>query len=279
MAVPAHDQRDFEFARKFGLPIGGGRSRRAERLEPPTMTEAYAGEGVMVNSGPFDGMPAGEARASVKVAIAWLEERGIGKRDGQLPPARLADLAPALLGHADPDHLLRQRRHRAGARRTDLPVAAAGGRRVHADRASRRWLSHEALRERRPARQCGGPARRETDTMDTFVDSSWYFLRYAEPARRPGGRSIREKADYWLPVDQYIGGVEHAVMHLLYCALLHQGAARHGAGGLRRAVQAAVQPGHDPGPDGEQMSQEHGATSSTRTTGRHSWAPTPSAAT
>ena len=203
MAVPGHDERDFDFATEFGLEIrrvvGGG-----EELP-------YPGDGPLVNSSPeFDGLQQ-PRRAGADRRLA--RPRGQGPPLDQLPPARLAAVAPALLGRADPDRLLRRARHRPGARgptcRSMLPDIedfAPQGRSPLA--AAEDWVNTTC-----PI--CGGPARRETDTMDTFVDSSWYYLRYTD-ANNDDAAWDRKVLDSWMPVDQYIGGVEHAILHLMY---------------------------------------------------------------
>ena len=221
MAVPAHDQRDFDFAKAFDLPIRqvvatrpaapralpeAGRARR--RRARAAFVEHSENER-LVNSGRFDGTPASEA-----IGEDHRVAGGGGPRQaaGQLPPARLAGLAPALLGRPIPI-VYCERCGIVPVPEDQLPVElpevedyAPKGRSPLA--AAEDWVATECPR-------CGGPARRETDTMDTFVDSSWYFIRYLDPrnSERPWDREV---ADYWMPVDQYIGGVEHAILHLMY---------------------------------------------------------------
>jgi leucyl-tRNA synthetase len=213
MAVPAHDQRDFEFARQFGLPIILVVQPEGQSISADELTEAWPDEGVMVNSGPLDGVPAGKgAGQSVKAAIAWLEERGKGKgtinyrlrdwlisrqrywgtpipmihrADGSIAPVP-EDQLPVVLPEID-DYLPKGR----------SPLASAED-----------WVNVTDP-------ETGQPARRDTDTMDTFVDSSWYYLRYTD-AQNADEIFSKAAAARWMPVDQYIGGIEHAILHLLY---------------------------------------------------------------
>ncbi|MFO7171688.1 MAG: leucine--tRNA ligase [Bacillota bacterium] len=209
MGVPAHDQRDFEFARKYGLPVRVVIQNPAGDLDPATMAEAYAEPGVMVSSGPFDGLPSEEGKERV---IAYLEEKGIGRRKVQY---RLRDWlisrqrawgAPIPIVYCD-------RCGTVPVPESHLPVLLPEDL-VFTGKGASPLARHEGF-VNTTCPQCGGPARRETDTMDTFICSSWYYLRFADPQndRAPFDRA---KVDYWLPVDQYVGGVEHAVLHLLY---------------------------------------------------------------
>jgi leucyl-tRNA synthetase len=210
MAVPGHDERDFAFAKKYGLEV-------IEVIQSPdeykdcdgNLLQAYSGDGLLVNSGRFDGLPKAEAIVEV---TEWLKDQNKADfsvnyklRDWLLSRQRYWG-APIPIVYCDtcgevpvPDD--------------QLPVLlpaitdyAPKGRSPLA--AAEHWVNTTC-----PA--CGGPGRRETDTMDTFVDSSWYYLRYASPWRADVAFD-RTAVDYWLPVDQYIGGVEHAILHLMY---------------------------------------------------------------
>jgi len=210
MAVPAHDERDFAFARQHGLPVRVViQPEGSEPVDPDSMTEAMPHDGVMVNSGPFDGEP---SPASIAKVTAWLEREGRGEatvnfrlRDWLLSRQRYWG-APIPIVHCPtcgevpvPDD--------------DLPVLLP-------DDADFQ-LGGESPLARHPTWKhvrcpsCGGEATRDTDTMDTFVDSSWYLFRYCSPGYE-GGPFRREDVDRWMPVGQYTGGVEHAILHLLY---------------------------------------------------------------
>ncbi len=209
MAVPAHDQRDFEFAKKYDIPIVVVIQPEGEELDPEKMERAYEGPGRLVNSGPFDGMPNEEAKEAI---VRYLEEKGIGKktvsyrlRDWGISRQRYWG-APIPVVYCEkcgvvpvPDE--------------ELPVELPEDVDFTPEGGSPLAKKKEFVETTCP--RCGGPARRETDTMDTFVESSWYFLRYTSP-HYDRGPFDKEEAEYWMPVDQYIGGIEHAVMHLLY---------------------------------------------------------------
>ena len=213
MAVPAHDQRDFEFARKFDLPIKVVVQPEGESLDAATMTEAYPHDGVMVNSGPLDGVPAGKGKQkSVGVAIAHLQKESLGKgttnyrlRDWLVSRQRYWG-APIPVIHC-PDC------GTVPVPEADLPVklpenVELTGQSVPSLAKFDDWVNVSCP-------SCGTSAQRETDTMDTFLDSSWYFLRYAD-ANNEDIVFSKERVNRWLPVDQYVGGIEHAILHLLY---------------------------------------------------------------
>jgi leucyl-tRNA synthetase len=208
MAVPGHDERDFDFARAHGLPIIRVIAGEGEDGDAP-LQEAYTGPGTLVNSAFLDGMGVGEATAHV---TAWLAERGLGEatvgyrlRDWLVSRQRYWG-APIPVVHCDACGTVPVPDDRLPVLLPEVDDYAPRGRSPLAAAAD--WVNTECP-------SCGAPARRETDTMDTFVDSSWYFLRYTAPGLSTAAFE-REIVDYWFPVDQYIGGVEHAVLHLLY---------------------------------------------------------------
>ena len=209
MGVPAHDQRDFEFARKYGLPVKVVISPEGEVLDPATMEAAFTTEGVMVNSGDFDGMPNTDGK---KAVAERLEKEGKGKATTQF---RLRDWnisrqrywgAPIPVIYCDKCGVVPEKEE-------NLPVLLPLDAHVREDGRSPLPETDSFVRCTCPV--CGGEARRETDTLDTFVESSWYFARYTG-ARNTESAFDMDALKYWLPVDQYIGGVEHAILHLLY---------------------------------------------------------------
>jgi leucyl-tRNA synthetase len=204
MAVPGEDERDWEFAEQQGLPI-------IETVKRPDgwTGKAYAGDGVKINSGFLDGLTVAEAK---RRATDWLVARGLGTakvnyrlRDWGISRQRYWG-APIPVLYCDACGMVPEAEQ-------NLPVTLP--RDVQLSGKGGSPLASVASFVNASCPRCGGPARRETDTMDTFVESSWYFLRYCSP-RYEGGMFEREAAEYWMPVDQYIGGIEHAVLHLLY---------------------------------------------------------------
>ncbi|MBE3589895.1 MAG: leucine--tRNA ligase [Firmicutes bacterium] len=249
MGVPGHDERDFDFARRYRLPI-------RVVVAPPgwqggELDAAYVDEGTLVNSGPFSGLPSDVARERLADEI---ERRGIGRRAVQ---------------YRMRDWLISRQRYWG----TPIPI-------VYCDRCGTVPVPEDQLPVLLPedaeflptgesplkhhegflhttCPQCGGPAQRETDTMDTFVDSSWYWYRYLDPHKDDAPFDV-ERARRWTPVDQYTGGVEHAVMHLLYSrfftrVLRDMGLVDHAEPFPRLFNQGIVL-----GPDGHRMSKSRG---------------------
>ena len=209
MAVPAHDQRDLDFARRFGLPV-----RVVVATDQPDPAEtgvATPGDGVLVNSGPLDGLA---KEAAIARIIEILADQGPGQGGGELPAARLAAVPAAVLGHADPHHPLPVLRRGAGAGRAAAGRAARPARRRPGPQGRVAAGGGHRLGER-GVPEVRRPGLRDTDTMDTFVDSSWYQFRYCSP-HYDGGPFRSEDVNRWAPVDLYVGGVEHAILHLLY---------------------------------------------------------------
>ena len=222
MAVPSGDQRDFDFARKYGLPVppvviadddpaleelAGVQERLSEDV---SWDAAYAGPGVIVQSGEFTGLRGGKDSEGMKAVTGWLEERGLGRfavnyrlRDWLISRQRYwGNPIPAV--HCPTCGLV-------PVPEDQLPVVLP----MNVDITKGETLADHPDFYETTCPKCGGAAKRETDTMDTFTCSSWYYLRYCD-ARNGDAAFAREKADYWMPVDQYIGGIEHAILHLLY---------------------------------------------------------------
>ena len=217
MAVPAHDERDFEFAETFNLPIVDVIQKPADSAD-----QIYTGEGELINSGALDGMQSSEAREKI---VAWLEQEGIGEakttfkiRDWSVSRQRYWG-APIPIIHCE----------RCGPQlvpESDLPVelpvlddfAPSGDGRSALARA-KSWLEVDCP-------NCGGPAERETDTLDTYICSSWYFLRYLDPENTdlPFAKDV---ADKWMPVDFY-NGADHATAHMIYARFITRFLANHG---------------------------------------------------
>jgi leucyl-tRNA synthetase len=209
MGVPAHDQRDFEFARKYNLPVTVVIQPEGQSLDGATMTEAYDGPGRLLNSAEFDGLPSSQALTTMSEAA---EQRGIGQRTIQY---RLKDWGisrqrywgtPIPVVYCEKDGMV-------AVPTDDLPVMLP--KTVEFTGRGDSPLAHIPEFVNTTCPECGGPARRETDTMDTFVDSSWYFFRFCDP-KNEGLPFDPDAIAYWGPVDFYSGGVEHAILHLIY---------------------------------------------------------------
>ncbi len=209
MAVPAHDQRDFEFAKEYKLPIMVTIVPEGKTLDPAAMTEAYVDDGVLVDSDGFNGM---KNREAILKIIDYLEEKGIGRRTINY---RLKDWGISRQRYwGNPIPIIYcDKCGTVPVPYEDLPVLLPTDLQVKVVGRSPLADSKEFYEVKCP--DCRGPARRETDTMDTFVESSWYFLKFTCPDYDHAPLD-RKRVDYWAPVDQYIGGIEHAVLHLLY---------------------------------------------------------------
>ncbi len=213
MAVPGHDQRDFEFARKYGLPIRQVIAPASNNQHCDLSTAAFTEKGVLVNSGKFDGMDFQQAFDAIE---AELKQLGKGEKKVNF---RLRDWgiarqrywgAPIPIIHCPSCGPV-------PVPEKDLPVILPE-QVAFDDSGSPLKRMPEFLQVDCP--ECGGQARRETDTFDTFMESSWYFARYTCPDLKTG--MLDGRANYWLPVDQYIGGIEHAILHLLYARFFHK---------------------------------------------------------
>ena len=209
MAVPTHDQRDFEFAQKYDLPLKVVIQPPDQQLDPAAMTQAFTDSGIMANSGKFDGMKSDDAKESIadhlqsigsgtKTVNFRLRDWGISRQrywGNPIPVIYCADCGVVPVPEQDLPVVLPR----------DVAFTGEGG----------SPLAQMDSFVNCSCPSCGKAARRETDTMDTFVQSSWYFLRYCCPDFQTGILD-RKRVDYWMSVDQYIGGIEHAVLHLLY---------------------------------------------------------------
>ncbi|MBD0354347.1 MAG: leucine--tRNA ligase, partial [Rubrobacteraceae bacterium] len=249
MAVPAHDERDFAFARKYGVEI-------RTVITPPDwdggeLDEAYVGEGTMVNSGVFDGTPNEEGKERV---TAWLEERGAGRgavtyrlHDWLISRQRYWGTPIPIIYCQDCGTV--------PVPEEDLPVLLPEDAEFMPTGESP--LKRDPSFSNTTCPRCGGPAERETDTMDTFMDSSWYQYRYLSP-HYDEGPFDPERGEKWLPVDQYTGGIEHAVMHLLYTRFFTKVMRDLGLVSFDEPMLRLFNQGIILGPDGEKMSKSRG---------------------
>ncbi len=209
MAVPAHDQRDFDFAAKYGIDIIPVIDPENPDIDINDLKEAFVAEGTMINSGDFNGLNNKEAMPKI---IDYIESKGIGKktvnfrlRDWLISRQRYWGAPIPMIYCEDCGWVPEKEENLPVLLPTDVEFTGKG----ESPLATSESFAHAVCPH------CGKPAKREMDTMDTFVDSSWYFLRYTD-AKNDKEAFNKEKADYWMNVDQYIGGVEHAILHLLY---------------------------------------------------------------
>jgi leucyl-tRNA synthetase len=247
MAVPAHDERDYAFATSFDLPI----RRVIRNPAAPDDELPYTGDGPMVNSGEFDGTNNREAYEGI---VAWLDEQGLGHssvnyklRDWLVSRQRYWG-CPIPVVYCEECGIVPVPEDQLPVELPDIEDYQPRGRSPLA--AADDWVNTKCP-------QCGGPAKRETDTMDTFVDSSWYFLRYcdANNDEAPWDRTI---LDSWMPVDQYIGGVEHAILHLMYARFFVKALADMELMSAEEPFAALFTQGMILGADGNKMSSSKG---------------------
>jgi leucyl-tRNA synthetase len=252
MGVPAHDQRDFEFARAFDLPIVQVIQDGDEPLtDPATWAEAKTAHGRMVNSGPFDGTPPDKAISAV---IEWMDEHGVGTgavnyrlRDWLVSRQRFWG-APIPIVYC-PDH------GAVPVPDDQLPVRLPDEVDFKPTGESPLRYVPEFLNTTCP--ECGKPATRETDTLDTFMCSSWYFLRYTSPHDEEAAWD-RKAVETWMPVNTYIGGAEHATMHLLYARFFVKALRDMGFFNFGEPFTRLYHQGMVLGPDGQKMSKSRG---------------------
>ena len=210
MGVPAHDERDFEFANKYGLPIRQVTDVKGQPYDATVWADWYGDkqQGVAIHSGKYDGLA---FKAAVNAVAADLITLGLGEKKTTW---RLRDWGVSRQRYwGTPIPIIHCPEHGAvPVPEHDLPVVLPQD--CVPDGSGNPLLKHEGFHAGVVCPVCGQPGRRETDTMDTFVDSSWYFMRYCDP--KNSDKMVAEGANYWMPMDQYIGGIEHAILHLLY---------------------------------------------------------------
>ena len=222
MAVPAHDARDFEFARKYDIEVRVVIKPEGVEMDGATMEESWPGEGVMVNSGVFDGTKAtnekGRKNPAISKVLDWLEKENIGKEDINY---RLRDWlisrqrywgSPIPMIHCEKCGIVAEKEE-------NLPITLPED--IEWRPTGESPLRFHPTWKNVECPKCGGEAERDTDTMDTFMCSSWYHLRYLSPKYHEGPFDQAEY-DYWMPVDTYTGGIEHANMHLIYTRFFHK---------------------------------------------------------
>ncbi|HNT23398.1 MAG TPA: leucine--tRNA ligase [Anaerolineales bacterium] len=253
MGVPAHDQRDFEFAHQYALPIRPVIAPDAVAGSGTEMTEAYPGDGVLVNSGPYNGLP--NRQAAPRIA-ADLAKQG---RGGPKVQYRMRDW------------LISRQRYwgtpipivycpgcgEQPVPEVELPVLLPEMTNFQPDGSGRSPLARVPEYVNTQCPRCGGPAQRETDTMGGFACSSWYFLRFTSPGFHQGPFDP-EAVRYWMPVDLYVGGTEHAVLHLLYSRFWVKVMADEGLVPFREPFQKLMNQGQLMGPDGHRMAKSRG---------------------
>ena len=257
MAVPAHDERDWEFAKKFDLPIikvvaetGSEEARTGVAGEP---SECTAADGVAINSGPFSGMT---TRDAIKAVTDWLTEKGIGRkavnyklRDWVFSRQRYWG-EPIPVVHCEKCGIVALPESELPLKLPDVKTYAPTGTGESPLANITDWVNTTCPK-------CGGPAKRETNTMPQWAGSCWYFLRYIDP-RNDKEFADKDKIKYWMPVDLYVGGAEHAVLHLLYARFWHKFLYDLGVVNTSEPFQRLVNQGMILGEDNQKMSKSRG---------------------
>ncbi len=258
MAVPAHDERDWDFAKKFGLPIvqvvaapGSDEARSGEIPGEPA--ECTSAEGVAINSGKFDGLPTAEA---IKAITEWLAEKGIGRkavnyklRDWIFSRQRYWG-EPIPVVHCKHCGIVPLPESELPLRLPDVKTYAPTGTGESPLANIHDWVNTTCPK-------CGGPAKRETNTMPQWAGSCWYYLRFIDP-KNDKAFAAKDKVEYWMPVDLYVGGAEHAVLHLLYSRFWHKVLYDIGAVNTIEPFQRLVNQGMILGEDNQKMSKSRG---------------------
>ncbi len=250
MAVPGHDERDFEFAKKFGLPIVQVVSRDGSLYE---LAAAEPEDGIAVNSGEFDGLKTAEFKKRI---IDWLESRGIGSRAVNY---KLRDWIfsrqrywgePIPLVHCPKDGIVAVPYDQLPLRLPEVTSYKPTGTGESPLAAMTDWVNTTCPK-------CGGPAKRETNTMPQWAGSCWYYLRYLDP-NNANALADRSKIEYWMPIDLYVGGAEHAVLHLLYARFWHKFLYDIGVVNTPEPFMRLINQGMILGEDGQKMSKSLG---------------------
>ncbi|RJQ30180.1 leucine--tRNA ligase [Candidatus Parcubacteria bacterium] len=278
MAVPAHDERDYEFAKKYGLPIRQVVCPNYPKPICPVLDKAYAGEGHLVGSDKFDGMKSQEARDAI---TKWLEEKGLGKRkkiyrlrDWVISRQRYWGVPIPVIycrkcGESEKLKVKNEKLRKnyiikegveykiIPVSESDLPIKLPKLDDFRPAEDGRSPLAKASKWVKVKCPNCGGKAERETDTMDTFVDSSWYYFRYTDP-RNKKKFADPKKIKSWLPVPLYIGGAEHNTMHLLYSRFFSKFIADIGFADFKEPFIVRRNHGLIFGPDGFKMSKSRG---------------------
>jgi leucyl-tRNA synthetase len=251
MAVPAHDQRDYDFAVAFNLPIRQVVAPADGEAPPDQAFVSHSADERLINSGEFSGMDAVSGQEAI---VAWLDREGIGHasvnyklRDWLVSRQRYWG-CPIPIVYCEQCGMVPVGEDQLPVELPEIEDYQPRGRSPLA--AAEDWVNTTCPR-------CDGPARRETDTMDTFVDSSWYFLRYCD-ARNDDAAWDRRVLAYWMPVDQYIGGVEHAILHLMYARFFVKALADMDLLDVQEPFAALFTQGMVLGPDGNKMSSSKG---------------------